>query len=33
MKIIEKIAAKAQNADNPRPTIAFLGDSITEGCF
>ncbi len=33
MKIIEKIAAKAQNADNPRPTIAFFGDSITEGCF
>ncbi len=33
MRIIEKIAAKAQNADNPRPTIAFLGDSITEGCF
>lgn len=33
MKIIEKIAAKAQNADNPRPTIAFLGDSVTEGCF
>lgn len=33
MKIIEKIAAKAQNADTPRPTIAFLGDSVTEGCF
>ena len=33
MKIIEKIAKKAQDADNPRPTIAFLGDSVTEGCF
>ncbi len=33
MKIIEKIAKKAQDANNPRPTIAFLGDSVTEGCF
>ncbi len=33
MKIIEKITAKAQDANNPRPTIAFLGDSVTEGCF
>ena len=33
MKIIEKIARKAQDANNPRPTIAFLGDSVTEGCF
>lgn len=33
MKIIEKIAARAQNADIPRPTIVFSGDSITEGCF
>lgn len=33
MKIIEKIAKKTQDADNPRPTIAFLGDSVTEGCF
>lgn len=33
MKIIEKITAKAYDANNPRPTIAFLGDSITEGCF
>ena len=33
MKIIEKIAARAQSAENPRPTIAFLGDSVTEGCF
>lgn len=33
MKIIEKIAKRSQDADNPRPTIAFLGDSVTEGCF
>ena len=33
MKIIEKIAKRAQDAKNPRPTIAFLGDSVTEGCF
>ena len=33
MKIIEKIAKRAQDATNPRPTIAFLGDSVTEGCF
>ncbi len=33
MKIIEKIAARAQCSDNSRPTIAFLGDSVTEGCF
>lgn len=33
MKIIEKIAARANNAELPRPTIVFLGDSITEGCF
>ena len=33
MKIIGKIAKKAQDANNPRPTIAFFGDSVTEGCF
>ncbi|MBQ2743274.1 MAG: hypothetical protein IJO61_07560 [Oscillospiraceae bacterium] len=33
MKIIEKIAKKAKDANNPRPTIAFFGDSVTEGCF
>ena len=34
MKIIEKLNArdKGQFA-NPIPTIAFLGDSITHGCF
>lgn len=34
MKIVEKIVAK-QNAnwDEPSPCIAFLGDSVTQGCF
>ena len=34
MKIIEKISRKANDRHNhPAVTIAFLGDSITEGCF
>lgn len=34
MKIIEKIAAKGQDIQNAKPvTIAFLGDSVTQGCF
>ena len=34
MQIIKKIAAKSQNLrGNPIPTIAFIGDSVTQGCF
>ena len=36
MKIINKIVAKADGmtlAKTPIPTIAFLGDSVTQGCF
>lgn len=36
MKIIHKIVAKADGmtlAKTPIPTIAFLGDSVTQGCF
>lgn len=34
MKIMQKIAAKASNLrEVPIPTIAFLGDSVTQGCF
>jgi len=33
LKIIEKIAARAQTESHPTPTIVFLGDSVTEGCF
>lgn len=34
MKIIEKIANKSKNLMNGDiPTIAFLGDSVTQGCF
>lgn len=34
MKIIEKISAKANNFKNQhQPVIAFLGDSVTQGCF
>lgn len=34
MKIIEKLAAKAaNNEDFPGVTLAFLGDSVTQGCF
>lgn len=34
MKIIEKIKEKSQNLfEKPSVTIAFLGDSVTQGCF
>ena len=34
MKIIEKISEKNKNLNQAKPvTIAFLGDSITQGCF
>ena len=34
MKIMKKIAAKAaDNMNNSGVTIAFLGDSVTQGCF
>ncbi len=34
MKIIEKMAAKTKDLFGSRPvTIAFLGDSVTQGCF
>ncbi len=34
MKIIEKLAAKQKDIkESPCPTIAFLGDSVTQGCF
>ncbi|MBQ8526440.1 MAG: GDSL family lipase [Clostridia bacterium] len=34
MRIIEKFKAKAaDNMNNPPVTIAFLGDSVTQGCF
>ncbi len=34
MKIIQKISAKAKDNKNcPAVTIAFLGDSVTQGCF
>ena len=34
MKIIEKIANKAKDiGGEPIPVIAFLGDSVTHGCF
>ena len=34
MKIKEKLAAKAKDNWNAAPvTIAFLGDSVTQGCF
>lgn len=34
MKITEKFAAKAaNNASAPAVTLAFLGDSVTQGCF
>lgn len=33
-KLIEKIVAKQKdNMNNPSVTIAFLGDSVTQGCF
>lgn len=34
MQIIKKLAEKNQNPANVKtPTIAFLGDSVTQGCF
>lgn len=33
MKIIEKLVAKKEMFPNPPVTIAFLGDSVTQGCF
>ena len=34
MKIIEKIVNKGRDRlGQPTPTIAFLGDSVTQGCF
>lgn len=34
MEIIKKIVAKGKDRwGNPTPTIAFLGDSVTQGCF
>ena len=34
MKIIEKIRNKKENNNgNPAVTIAFMGDSVTQGCF
>lgn len=33
MKIIEKLIAKKDMYPNPPVTIAFLGDSVTQGCF
>ena len=34
MRIADMLAAKCQSRkQNPTPTIAFLGDSITQGCF
>ena len=33
MKILEKLAAKAaDNSGAPGVTLAFLGDSVTQGC-
>lgn len=34
MKVIEKICKKQENINQNKPvTIAFLGDSVTQGCF
>jgi len=34
MKIVEKFKAKvSERMENPPVTIAFLGDSVTQGCF
>lgn len=33
MNIIEKIKSKQASISNPPVTIAFIGDSITQGCF
>ena len=33
MNIMQKLAAKLEMHGNPPVTIAFLGDSVTQGCF
>lgn len=33
MKIIEKIAKKQSDLNNSPVTVAFIGDSVTQGCF
>ena len=33
MNIVEKIKSKQASISNPPVTIAFIGDSITQGCF
>jgi len=33
MEIMKKLAAKKDMVSNPPVTIAFLGDSVTQGCF
>ena len=33
MKVIVKINKNQSMADNPPVTIAFIGDSVTQGCF
>ena len=33
MNIVEKIKRKRDDASSPPVTIAFIGDSITQGCF
>ena len=34
MKIMNALSARTNNARDQRPvTIAFLGDSVTHGCF
>ena len=33
MKLAEKLRAKRNMFENPPVTIAFLGDSVTQGCF
>ncbi len=33
MKIIEKILRKREEEMSKTPTVAFFGDSVTEGCF
>ena len=33
MKIVEKLKLKQSTVSSPPVTIAFIGDSITQGCF
>ena len=33
MKIKEKIISRQDKINNPLPVIAFIGDSVTQGCF